>query len=228
MLSSTKQFSRLSLSVLPPLRSLRALAICAAVVLAAFGAVEHYSAGAAPFGQQSAESGYRFVYMNRERLSDLKVSLLERLYNTRIPDGRYWYDRVSGAAGFEGAPTAVIIHPGLDIGGKLRSDASRGNTGVFVNGRELPWADVAGLQQLIPVYRIRYWIDASGNIGREGYPAAFNLVLLAQQAGLIGSGSGGGGARRGSILSGMYDSGIGSVIGGGDFFISGNSSASRW
>lgn len=79
MLSSTTQLNRFTF------RSVLALAICAAVVLAAFGAVEHYSASAAPFGEQSVESGYRFVSMNQERLSDLKVSLLERLYNTRIP-----------------------------------------------------------------------------------------------------------------------------------------------
>jgi hypothetical protein len=69
---------------------------------------------------------------------------------------------------------------GLNIGGPLRVDASRGNTGVFINGRELHQMDVVGLQQLGPVYRGRYWVDAYGNCGFEGGPALLNLVQVAR------------------------------------------------
>jgi hypothetical protein len=41
--------------------------------------------------------------------------------------------------------------PGLDLGGPLKADTSRGNTKVFLNGRELTQAEVTTLQQLGPV-----------------------------------------------------------------------------
>src|SRR5262245_47402158 len=67
---------------------------------------------------------------------------LERQFRVRIVPGRYWYDRVSGAWGIEGGPTIGLILPGLNIGGTLRADASRGGMLVWVNGRRLPWQDL--------------------------------------------------------------------------------------
>lgn len=197
---------------------------CALVFLAAFGAFVDYRASAAQRekGEEESVSGYRAVYINRTCISDGKVSTLERIYQVRIPDGSYWYDRISGAWGLEGGPTAGLILPNLNLGGRLRADASKGNTGVFVNGRELHYWDVLAFSRIAPVYRGRYWVDAQGNGGFEGGPPLFNLVQLARQAGVIDNSS-----RKGSILSGMYDSGIGRVLGNGDFYISGNSSVSR-
>jgi hypothetical protein len=130
------------------------------------------------------------------RLTDPQVQALERQYGVQIQDGSYWYDRVCGAWGLEGGPTLGFALPGLDLGGRLRADASNGNTGVFVNGRELHRLDVAALQQLGPVYQGRYWLDAEGYCGFEGEPAFCNLVQLARAAG--GSSSGG---QRTSALS---------------------------
>jgi hypothetical protein len=65
-----------------------------------------------------------------------------------------------------------------------------GNTGVFVNGRELHIMDVVALRQFMPVYAGRYWCDANGNGGFEGGPALWNVWQLVRAAG--GRGSSGG------------------------------------
>jgi hypothetical protein len=70
--------------------------------------------------------------------------------------------------------------PGISVGGPLRADSSGGNTNVFINGRELHFLDVLGLQQLGPVLPGRYWVDAYWNCGYEGGPALFNLAQLMQ------------------------------------------------
>ena len=126
----------------------------------------------------------RSVVVNRMRLSERQLTDLERQYQVQVRDGAYWYDRVSGAWGLDGGPTAGWILPGLDLGGPLPADASNGNTGVFINGRELHVLDVAALMRFMPVYRGRWWMDARGNFGAEGGPVLGNLWILAQQRGL--------------------------------------------
>jgi hypothetical protein len=123
-----------------------------------------------------------------------------------VPDGSYWYDKVSGAWGRQGGPALGLTLPGLEVGGALRPDASGGNTGVFVNGRELHDLDVLGLRQIAgAVVPGRYWIDAQGNGGYEGGPALFNLALLAQQAA----------AARGGLWRVPGTAGVGESYGGG-------------
>jgi hypothetical protein len=120
------------------------------------------------------------VIINAERLTTVQLRALELQYRVRIVPGRYWYDRVSGAWGMEGGPTAGLILPGLAVGGPLRADASRGTMLVWVNGRRLPWQDLVALQQLTgPIRPGRYWLDARGNAGFEGGPALVNLHQLA-------------------------------------------------
>ncbi len=73
----------------------------------------------------------------------------------------------------------------MELGGPLPADASRGDTGVFVNGRELPLQDVLRLQQLsVPVMRGRWWIDSRGNAGVEGNPTPLaNIFQFSQGKG---------------------------------------------
>lgn len=137
-----------------------------------------YFASQAPAASQS-----RNVVINRVRLTDALVLKLESTYRTRLQDGRYWYDSRSGAWGVEGGPALGIVVAGLNVGGPLRADASNGNTGVFINGRELHQLDVMVLRQLGPVLPGRYWVDAFGNCGFEGGPAFVNLIQLAQSRG---------------------------------------------
>lgn len=132
-----------------------------------------------------AASG-RAVFVNAVRLPDAQVRELEGRYSIRIQDGRYWYDRVSGAWGIEGGPALGLVPAGMKLGGALRADASGGGNGrltaVFVNGRELHPRDVAALRTFTTVVPGRYWVDAQGYGGHEGGPAQFNLYQLSQQA----------------------------------------------
>jgi hypothetical protein len=132
------------------------------------------------------------VFVNGVRLDDPTQQALERMYGVPLQSGRYWYDNVSGVWGYEGGPSVAQIHPGLRLGGALRRDASRGNTGVIVNGRELHAIDVANLQRCTPVLPGRYWVAANGIGGYEGGPPLFNLAQLCGG----GGGSGGGDATR--------------------------------
>ena len=137
------------------------------------------------------------VVINRVRIPEDTLRLLEQQFQTRVPGGRYWYDRSSGAWGQEGGPTLGFTIADLPLGGRLPADISGGGTGVFINGREIHPVDLQGLSQLVgPVQRGRYWLDAQGNAGYEGGPAIANLRLLAmqlyRQGGGVGQNYGGG------------------------------------
>lgn len=121
------------------------------------------------------------VFINGTRLSEPQLLAIEESHKVRVPDGRYWYDPVCGAWGLEGGPQCGIAVAGLALGGPLRADASNGNTGVFVNGRELHAIDVARLASLAgAVIPGRWWIDSQGNFGPEGWPMIGNVFALAR------------------------------------------------
>jgi len=157
----------------------------------------------------AAAQGRRNVLINRVRVPDDTLRLLEQTFNARVPDGRYWYDQMSGAWGMEGGPTAGFTIAGLPVGGPLPADISRGNTGVFINGRRLPLVDLNGLQQLVggPVQPGRYWVDGQGFAGLEGGPALVNLKQLAsnlyRQNGGVGENYGNGGSAYMNMNTGI-------------------------
>ena len=174
------------------------------------GIVRLVTAGALTLGLYAfpaAARGQRSVIVNRVRVSDQQLQGFERQWNVKVQDGAYWYDKVSGAWGQDGGPTAGWIMPGLDLGGPLPADASKGNTGVFINGRQLHLLDVAALMQITPVYRGRWWVDARGNVGPEGGPAIANLWLLARQRGLRPGSSWSLSANNGESLLGQDSNG---------------------
>lgn len=135
---------------------------------------------------------------------------LEALSRTRLPDGSYWYDAMAGVAGRWGGPGAVLLIPGLPLGGRLPANASGGGngrlTGIFVNGRELHPLDV---QALIATYGQawpgRWWVNGAGYFGPEGGPAVGNLRQAAAAAAASRGGNAwlrGGGAGSGSFWTG--------------------------
>ena len=130
------------------------------------------------------------VVVNGVPLASDLVFKLESYYRTPIARGRYWYDTVSGAWGFEGRPIAGQLAPGMHLGGPLRADASNGNTRVFINGRELAMVEVQGLEQVCrtPVRRGRYWVNARGVGSYDGRPPFFNLAECGRR-GAAGSGT---------------------------------------
>jgi len=128
------------------------------------------------------------IAVNGQVLSAETVRQLKQIYPVVIPSGRYWYDAISGAWGREGEPVAGQMMPGLALGGPLQANASRGNSGVFINGRQITAGEKTYIEMMCqtPVTPARYWIMASGIGGYEGGPAIFNLAQcpgFAQQSG---------------------------------------------
>ncbi|MBL8013267.1 MAG: hypothetical protein JNN05_05410 [Candidatus Omnitrophica bacterium] len=164
----------------------------------------------------------RKIYYNRVMLTDAQAGQLENLFQGHIPDGRYWYDKTSGAWGMEGGPTAGFVYAGMDLPGPMPADISGKGTGVFINGREIHPLDKQGLQQLFgSAPQGRYWLDAQGNLGPEGGVAVVNVAMAIAQVqsrqggGSVSHGYPGTGARGtlgsdgegGSIYSGTDASG---------------------
>lgn len=130
---------------------------------------------------------------------------LERLGGRPLPDGDYWYDALSGAAGRWGGPAAVLLIPRLPLGGPLPAEASGGGqgrlTGIFVNGRELHPIDVGVLIALYgQAWPGRWWVNGAGDFGPEHGPAIGNLRRAAAARG--GSWLSGGGAGSNSFWAG--------------------------
>ena len=151
----------------------------------------------------SAQDG---VLVNGERVTQEEFAQQLARYGiplaVQIPDGDYWYDKMSGLWGVRGGPTMGQLPPELDLGGELEADVSGSGSGVFINGRELHPTEVAYLQQLFG-YTVpgRYWMNAMGIGGMEGGPPLFNLVALAQ------SQSGGSGYTRRGLFGSMGSDG---------------------
>jgi hypothetical protein len=118
------------------------------------------------------------IVVNGQTLSAETVRQLQQIYPVAIPSGRYWYDPISGAWGREGEPIAGQMMAGLSLGGPLIANASRGTSGVFINGRQITAGEKAYIERLCqtPVAPARYWIMSSGIGGFEGGPAFFNLA----------------------------------------------------
>ena len=135
------------------------------------------------------------IVINGIELTDRQVLMVASLYGYPPPSGRYWYDSRSGAWGREGAGTAGFILPGHNFG-YLARNASNGNTGVIINGRELNVSEAVALQRVFgAVYRGRWWLDGStGYWGAEGNPRPLGNILSAlptqQQRGGAGRSSG--------------------------------------
>src|SRR5690349_1992459 len=122
---------------------------------------------------QTGSQPARNVTFNGRNLTPRQWSALmfvERQIRFRFPDGDFWYDDRSGAVGVMGRQTAGFLPPGLHLGGRMPQNCSAGNTGVFVNGRELHAYDVAALSRLGPVWRGHYWLDGNGDYGLEFGP----------------------------------------------------------
>lgn len=130
------------------------------------------------------------VVVNGIPLKESARRSLEQKYGVSIKPGQYWYDNISGVWGREGGPSEGQIHAGLRLGGPLRRDASKGHTGVIVNGRVLHVLDVASLQRCLVVVPGSYWVLANGVGGLESGPPQFNLAAL------CGGGSSGGSSTK--------------------------------
>lgn len=139
--------------------------------------------------QAAGPAAARHIEFNGRPLDPAGLEVVHRIEAQAgpVPDGRYWYDAMTGAAGAWGGPTLTFLSPGLPLGGPLPATASGGGdgrlTGVFVNGRELHPFDVQRLQTVGPVMAGRYRWDSAGNVSLENGPFLFNFFAVLQQSG---------------------------------------------
>ncbi len=149
------------------------------------------------------------VIINGITLTEAQISELEKNYGVRPKPGNYWYDAKCGLYGVVGYPAYGYMLPGHDFG-TLARDASAGNTGVFVNKRELPQNEWAVWSYMIG-YWIQpgsYWLDNKGNAGYEGSSIpVVNLYVAAQQNAYRGQGGSGDNFWSSRFSAGNYDSG---------------------
>jgi hypothetical protein len=188
---------------------------------------------AAPGPQQQGGAygggyGGRRVTFNAVPLDDRGwqiVAQLDAHFGRPLPDGDYWYDPQSGAAGAWGGPTLIVLPPAMPLGaGIVPANASGGGdgryTGVFVNGREIHPTDVAVFEWITgqPVQQGRWWADHVGNFGPEGWAAVGNIYSLAASRGAGGYANAGGG------VSWSAGGGAGST----SFWVGGDGNGYNW
>jgi hypothetical protein len=148
------------------------------------------------------------VVINDKALTAEQIAEFKEIYGNEPQPGNYWYDTRSGLYGAAGYPAYGFMLAGHDYG-TLRMDASNGNTGVVINGRQIELTEYTVWSQILgtwiqPGY---YWLDEFGNAGYEGVPLAlWNLYMAAQQNAYSGAAEGDNfwGSRFGA---GNYDSG---------------------
>ncbi|ONK81202.1 uncharacterized protein A4U43_C01F26410 [Asparagus officinalis] len=119
-----------------------------------------------PRFNQSMENGRSKVSINGHPISDRLVKKAEKLAGPIHP-GNYWYDYHAGFWGVMGHSCLGIIPPFIEeFNYPMPKSCAGGNTGVFVNGRELHQNDLALLvgRGLPATEGQSYTIDISGKV----------------------------------------------------------------
>jgi hypothetical protein len=139
-----------------------------------------------------AQTTGREVVINGRALKPSLLREFAELYGVEPAPGDYWYDSRSGLYGAVGQAAAGFMLPGHDFG-PVSADASRGDTGVIVNGRIIPQDEHMVLNLIWGEYvqPTRYWLDAWGNVGYEGMDVPIgNLFVQIQTRIQVGGGAG--------------------------------------
>ncbi|MCE9594323.1 MAG: hypothetical protein K8S98_09015 [Planctomycetes bacterium] len=163
-------------------------AASALAVLAACNGIEFEFPSGYP---TSAPTENRSVAINGRELDADDLAGFTAAYGTTLPAGAYWYDTRSGAIGVVGESVGGFLRPGHDLG-SIDPAASRGDTGVFVNGRELPIVEWTWVSNVVgfAVAPGRYWIDHRGNYGYEGREFALGNLAASGASNSAGGGDG--------------------------------------
>lgn len=115
---------------------------------------------------QVTESGRTSVTINGHAIPDRLIKKAEKLAGPIRP-GEYWYDPRAGFWGVMGGRCLGIIPPYIEeLNYRLSENCAGGNTGVFVNGRELHGKDFDLLvSRGLPSVRDRsYIVEISGRV----------------------------------------------------------------
>ncbi|XP_057462950.1 uncharacterized protein LOC130753044 [Actinidia eriantha] len=118
---------------------------------------------------QRVEIGRPNVFVNGQPMSDLVVQKAEMIAG-HIQPGNYWYDYQAGFWGVMGHPCLGIIPPFIEqFNNPMPENCAAGNTGVFVNGRELNQKDLDLLAARgLPTTRDKsYVVTISGRVSDE-------------------------------------------------------------
>lgn len=143
---------------------------------------------------QSRPAAPRETVVNNHIFTAQDKLLFFQIYGAPPAPGRFWYDPVSGLWGLEGSAAYGMLRPGHNYGA-LSPRASNGNTGVYLNGREINMAEALFYYNLFGrVVPGRYWLNGlTGMMGLEGSPLPLvNLYAAYKQK----FGSRGGAASR--------------------------------
>ncbi len=170
------------------------------------------TAGIPPTGteaQKKAQIGK--VIINDVALTKAQMAEIKKKYSVEPKPGKYWYDTRSGLYGVVGYPSFGFMFAGHKFGKLARTASSgKGQTGVIVNGRELPQIEWAVWSQVLGYWILpgSYWFDDKGNAGYEGSPiTVVNLYVTAQLNAYRGNRKGGDNFWTTRFSAGNYDSG---------------------
>jgi hypothetical protein len=158
------------------------LAICLTIVLAAvYVGGKDDDAATGPSISGASQTG---VFVNGRQLTPQEVQQHQAIYNQPVQPGQYWYDPISGLYGNWGREPIGYIRTGHAYG-QAPGNASNGDTGIFLNGRQINATERTQWQGLFKqvIQPGRYWLDGNtGNVGVEGNPVPTGNVRAAIQA----------------------------------------------
>ena len=151
-----------------------------------------------------AQRGRTETVINGTTMTDVQKAEFVRTYGVPPLAGDFWYDTRSGLWGVKGREAFGLLRPGHNYG-TLAATASAGNTGVFINGRQINVAEALYLRNLLGrVIPGRWWLDGTtGYFGLEGNPLPAGNLFVAVRA--AQSRSAGGGAN-------YYNDGMGTSM----------------
>ncbi|KAK9757854.1 hypothetical protein RND81_01G190500 [Saponaria officinalis] len=118
---------------------------------------------------QTVESAKKNVMVNGHLIPDRLVKKAEKLAGPVYP-GQYWYDYRAGFWGVVGGPCLGIVPPSIEeFNYPMPENCAAGNTGVFVNGRELHQKDLELLSSRgLPASKDRsYIVEITGRVVDE-------------------------------------------------------------